>query len=570
MLCLPTDAIPKDPVQFDEFECLNLTVTRPAGLNSQECLPVMLWIHGGGNRGHGSNWLCDGGSLVRKSMLIEKPVIIVAINFRIGFFGFAASNNLRDDNKMAGDDGVGNYGLRDQRKAMEWLHNFIAGFGGDPNNVTLFGTSTGAADIVSHLLSQENESHPLFQRAIVQSAILEPIPDTSSAGWHLSRAMATLQISTIKELRSVEYEKLIDIGFTSRAVDDGLFLRPGWQDFFGDKAEARSKHRVVEPHLEHRSPSKICSNSNSIASLSSSPTPQPLIIGDCSCDSLLWSMPASLWTPGAVVRRLRAVCQSLNKSSILLRGYDITPYSSEDDIIDHVLDLINDARVAWPTECIAEGVKRERGVGGVWRYVFDQESPSRGLAHHAADLVYLFDNVPLDTYANDPTTPTTVVDSPEMAITPTHTAVPTPPNLAKSAFLQLTPMDNRHLKDGLSSETEFYEEGFFDHSDSDESVSSSRNEDYLDWMQPIVDEWSYMRVRDAMQEKWIAFAHGQSPWKEDKVFVFGPEGETGERSMSIFEGRRRRRLWQEALEPLGMSLVQKIGLELSRGPNMAV
>jgi len=280
-------------------------------------------------------------------------------------------------------------------------------------------------------------------------------------------------------------------------------------------------------------------------------------------------MPASLWTPGAVVRRLRAVCQSLNKSSILPRGYDITPYSSDDDIIDHVLDLINDARVAWPTECIAEGVKRERGGGGVWRYVFDQESPSRGVAHHAADLVYLFDNVPLDAYAND-SIQTTVVDSPEMAITPTHTAVPTPPNLAKSAFLQLTPMDNCHLKVGPSSEADFFEEGFFDHSDSDESVSSSRNEDYLDWMQPIVDEWSYLRVRDAMQEKWIAFAHGQSPWKEDKVFVFGPEGETGERSMSIFEGRRRRSLWQEALEPLGMSLVQKIGLELSRGPNMAV
>ena len=58
-----------------------------------------------------------------------------------------------------------------------------------------------------------------------------------------------------------------------------------------------------------------------------------------------------------------------------------------------MLELVNDARVAWPTECIAENAKREKH--GVWRYVFDQEGPTRGIPHHAADIMYLFDTVPL-------------------------------------------------------------------------------------------------------------------------------------------------------------------------------
>src|SRR4030081_712554 len=128
-------------------------------------------------------------------------------SFRIGLFGFAAGTQLLEDNRADGSDGVGNYGtcvllfrstlcttffilgLRDQRIAMEWLHHYISGFGGDPNNVTLFGSSTGAADIVVYLLSKPNEPRPLFHRAIIQSAVLEPIQDVNAASWHLSRAM---------------------------------------------------------------------------------------------------------------------------------------------------------------------------------------------------------------------------------------------------------------------------------------------------------------------------------------------------------------------------------------------
>ena len=119
------------------------------------------------------------------------------------------------------------------------------------------------------------------------------------------------------------------------------------------------------------------------------------MIGDCGAESLLWSLPASFWNGPGLVRRIRAVCQSLSKSTALFRAYDLSSHTPPDELPERILDLINDARFAWPTECLAASAKRARGGHGVWRYVFDQEGPSRALPHHAVDLLYLFDNVPI-------------------------------------------------------------------------------------------------------------------------------------------------------------------------------
>jgi hypothetical protein len=216
-----------------------------------------------------------------------------------------------------------------------------------------------------------------------------------------------------------------------------------------------------------------------------------------------------MWSPTQVIKRLRAASGSIGKASALLRAYDISAYTPPEELAERILELINDARIAWPTQVLVDGAQRDRDGKGVWRYVFDQEGPVRGIPHHAADLMYLFDNVPVP--------------------------------VAQALVL---PSED---------EEEEEESGFFDD----------------EWAMPIVDEFSYGRVRDAVQERWIAFAYGEVPWSEDKVFVFGPEGEIGERSSCIFEGRRRKQVWKEALEPLGMQLVQKVGVELSNGPPLA-
>jgi hypothetical protein len=188
---------------------------------------------------------------------------------------------------------------------------------------------------------------------------------------------------------------------------------------------------------------------------------------------------------------------------------------------------VNDARVAWPTQCISDRAKSERGGKGVWRYVFDQEGPWRGLSHHASDLMYLFDSVPL----------------PASALAAT--------------------CESDSFFDGTFDDSD--EEGDSSAAADNDSSAVSRIEDD-EWLTTAVDEYSYARIRDTLQDRWISFANGSAPWKEDKVFVFGPEGETGERSKDIFEGRRRKRMWRDAFEPLGFQHVQKVGVELSRGP----
>ncbi|OBZ77890.1 Lipase 3 [Grifola frondosa] len=225
MFGLTEECIPDQALKQSEFDCLNLNIACPADVTPESRLPVMMdprSILSGGNSGSGSNWIFDGGALVQKSMQMGKPVVMVSFNYRLGLLGFAASPALRDDNKAAGDEGVGNYGLRDQRKALEWVYLFISEFGGNPSNITLFGESTGAADILCHLHSSANELHPLFQRAIIQSAAMDvEVPNVHQAGWQLSKIMSAFRVHTVQDLRHVDVDKLVTVSPSFRATDEG-------------------------------------------------------------------------------------------------------------------------------------------------------------------------------------------------------------------------------------------------------------------------------------------------------------------------------------------------------------
>lgn len=441
------------------------------------------------------------------------------------------------------------------------MHNFISGFGGDPANVTLFGSASGAADILCHLHSSVNERHPLFHRAIVQSPLIDiDIPNVSSAGWQFSKTMSALQAHTVDELRQVPIEKLTACNSPVRIVDDGVFFAHGWRDALYPEPLAEQcrfdhhhlvpeleaiSHRLHTPHRHIQSRSRSRSRSRAPHHTHQPEHPankQPLMVGDCGAESLLWSLPASLWNGPGVVRRIRAICQSLSKSSALLRAYDISSHTPADELPEHVLELINDARFAWPADAVASHAKRARGGRDVWRYVFDQEGPSKGVPHHAVDLLYLFDNVPL-------TVPASV--SPPSVFSPSLSPMPSYPHASRP--------DTPEMSYGSDTDSEVdFGFGFNAASEEDDA-----------WGVPVVDEWTYTRVRDAVQGRWLAFAYGEAPWStEEKVYVFGPEGEVGERLMGIFAGRRRENVWRDALEPLGMQLVQKVGIELANGPSV--
>ncbi|KAI1618672.1 Alpha/Beta hydrolase protein [Exophiala viscosa] len=114
-------------------DCLSLNVIRPTNISATASLPVLFWIHGGGNV-NGQSIFYNGTAIVQHSITIDQPVIYVGINYRLGGFGFLGGPAVLSA-------GVSNLGLKDQYLALEWAHTNIKSFGGDPTKVTIFGES---------------------------------------------------------------------------------------------------------------------------------------------------------------------------------------------------------------------------------------------------------------------------------------------------------------------------------------------------------------------------------------------------------------------------------------------
>ena len=146
--------------QEQSEDCLFLNVWAPR--ESTEPLPVMVWVHGGGFVvGAGSDPLTDG------TRLASRGIVVVALNYRLGALGFLAHPALSAESPH---DASGNYGLLDTVAALEWVRDNAATFGGDPDQVTLFGESAGAGAVMSVMLMPQ--SRELFHRAIAESSFI--------------------------------------------------------------------------------------------------------------------------------------------------------------------------------------------------------------------------------------------------------------------------------------------------------------------------------------------------------------------------------------------------------------
>lgn len=146
------------PMPAQSEDCLHLTVRTPA-VDPGAKLPVMVWIHGGDHQ--------DGSStevFYASNALASLGVVTVAINYRLGLMGYFAHPELAGESVQ----GVsGNYGTLDQVAALEWVQDNIAAFGGDPDNITIFGESAGGESVM-HLMTAPL-ARGLFHRAIAQS-----------------------------------------------------------------------------------------------------------------------------------------------------------------------------------------------------------------------------------------------------------------------------------------------------------------------------------------------------------------------------------------------------------------
>ncbi|MCQ2245293.1 MAG: carboxylesterase family protein [Bacteroidaceae bacterium] len=141
-------------------DCLYLNVWTKAPGQVDKKLPVALWIHGGGYReGWGSEPEFDGQEWA------NKDVVLVSINYRLGVFGFMTHPELSAESEQHVS---GNYGILDQIESLKWIKKNIAQFGGDPENVTIFGQSAGGGSV--RTLCESPLARGLFHKAVIMSA----------------------------------------------------------------------------------------------------------------------------------------------------------------------------------------------------------------------------------------------------------------------------------------------------------------------------------------------------------------------------------------------------------------
>lgn len=152
----PQAATPLGNPAGNNEDCLYLNVYTPVPSGTKR--PVMVWIHGGTFEiGSGNDYPGD-------VMAATGNVIVVTVNYRLGPFGFLALKGLESEDPHGS---TGNYGMLDQLAAIQWVHDNIAQFGGDPQNVTLFGESAGGISVCGHLASPLSAG--LFHKAIMES-----------------------------------------------------------------------------------------------------------------------------------------------------------------------------------------------------------------------------------------------------------------------------------------------------------------------------------------------------------------------------------------------------------------
>jgi para-nitrobenzyl esterase len=232
-ICMQRGMYPPDaPVEPMSEDCLYLNIWAPAGAKPSS-LPVMVWIYGGGlENGSASTPLYRGDRLARKG------VVVVTFNYRLGVFGFLAHPELTRESVH---NSSGNYGLLDQIAALRWVGRNIAGFGGDPHRVTVFGQSSGSISI--SVLTASPLARGLFERAIGESGgLFEPVEISSDyrlsgaemAGQEFVRAAHTRSIAA---LRAMPAASLLAISFRPHPVLDSYVLADSPSDIYRARKE---------------------------------------------------------------------------------------------------------------------------------------------------------------------------------------------------------------------------------------------------------------------------------------------------------------------------------------------
>lgn len=342
-------------------DCLFLNVWSTAEPGEKQ--PVMVWIHGGGfTRGAGTTEAYDG------TQLAKKDVVLITINYRLGVFGFLAHPELTAESEH---NSSGNYGTLDMIAALEWVQRNVEQFGGDPENVTIFGESAGSWAV--NVLVASPLAKGLFHRAIGQSGgsfgsmthLSESDGDNMSAEEMGVAFGAAAGADSLDEMRALSADQLLATftsnsdgrQFRSRAIVDGWFLPKTVAEIF-----AAGEHNDV-----------------------------PSILGSNRDES------SAFMAPGMLPKTVEAYETAMRERY----GDDfdafakVYPVSGPEDIRDVVIQSGSDSTFGISMRTWARMMKHGDSPAYLYYFTRVPQVPNSEFygAFHAAEILYAFDNL---------------------------------------------------------------------------------------------------------------------------------------------------------------------------------
>ena len=360
-------------------DCLYLNILTPAK-NKDEKLPVLVWIHGGGFS-TGESWSQNGTSFAKNG------IVYAAITYRTNVFGFLSLPALtQESEKETGRAISGNYGLMDQILALQWIHDNISAFGGDPEKVTIMGESAGGISVA--MLCQSPLAKGLFRGAISESGgSMAPVDNVridnnsmrnvagSEAYGQAMLNRLGLGKKKLKDLRKIDPEIFMN---DSAAFSAGGALWPTYDDYVLSS----------DAYKQYQN-----GNYNDVN----------VLIGTNSDEGSMFTGFLGGYTPAQYEYEMKTSFPDAEWQAKFRAMY---PGSNNQEAFDAHADIFRDAAFAWPTyawgNLQSQRTLDKKGKGNVYMYFFDQEkfnmfrrgqqTDRKFLSMHAVELSYTFNS----------------------------------------------------------------------------------------------------------------------------------------------------------------------------------
>ena len=364
---------PKIPISETSEDCLTLNIWIPKN-NNKDLLPVMVWIHGGGfYTDSSSNPLYNGENISKQE------VVFISINYRLGVLGFLSHPLLSKESKSQAS---GNYGILDQIQALRWIQENIQAFGGDPNQVTLFGQSAGGVSICA--LAVSPLANGLFQKAIIQSGTLITslrerqnsiisLPSMEQIGEKLTQNLGLNGSNILTELRKIPPENL-DKAW-KKTLQELSTLE-------GSLGEGTRNHLIVDGYVLPDQPYLLWKKGQM--------NPKSVIVGMNAEEGSIFALNSAIKTKEQFLAYLKERFGSKYKDAVVLY-----PVNSDKDVFGQYSSLLTDNSLA-NTKRMCQML--EQNSIKTYMYYFSHVGSFDGSdvlgAFHGSEIPYLFGNLP--------------------------------------------------------------------------------------------------------------------------------------------------------------------------------